>query len=983
MVPTPEESWQDGPGQGYDPEAVERKWQKLWYEKGIHRAVHEPGKPKFFIHFAYPGISGYLHVGHMRGFTYTDVVARYKRMTGHNVMFPVGTHGTGNQAISFANKVKKKDPRWIDYLKANGCTDEQLAKLEETQEVVRFFNSVYVNDYWKRFGFLADWDRFTCTIWPDYGKFIQWQFRKLHEKGYLVQKPYFATFCPNCGPVAVDPSETDIQKGGKAEKHEYTLLKFKFGKEFVMAATLRPETVFGQTNFWVDPEIEYAKVRVGHEVWIVSKPCAKKLKMQKEGVEEIGTISGKELVGKLCKAPVVEREIPILPSAFCDPNVGTGMVTSVPSDAPYDYQALVDLKKDKALQKSYGLDEKMVDELKPIPIIDTKGMGDTPAVKIVGEMGIKDQHDPKLEEATKVIYKSGFHMGTMKDNCAEYAGMSVEEAKEAIKKDMVGKGLADILHDLSEEVVCRCGTQVLIKRIDDQWFIGYSDKEWTETAKGHAEGMDISPRSYHDNLPGILDWFSDRACARLGNWLGTRFPLDERWIIEPISDSTIYPAFYVISTYTNSGQLKAETLTEAFFDHVFLGKGKAEEVSKAAGVDLALLKRIREDFSYWYPVDINLGGKEHQTVHFPVYVMNHVAIFPGTAWPKGILVNWWIVQKGGEGKISKSKGGAEPVPDAIKKFTVDALRLYYSHIASPFVDIEWDENGVMTYRQRLFSLWDMARNVMDAIHREDIKGVGRMGGNDPLDKWLLSRAHGHLKAIDASMEERDIKAGAHGVFFGMVNDLDWYLTRGGKDARTLREFFNILIRGMAPFTPHIAEELWEMFGNSPFVSTADFPKADERRIDLEAELREELLLWLIEDIQHIIKVIKKKPAKVRIYTSQSWRYKVWERVLKAGPEADMKALMKELMSEPALRAKGGEVNKYLGQAMKDVKRIKEEHRALATKVDELAMYSDLREFLKKKFECPFEVFSGEDASAPDPQKKKDKGSPLKPAIAIE
>ena len=975
---TPDEKSDEGPGKGYDPEAIEGKWQRLWYEKGLHRAVPSAGKPKFFIHFAYPGISGYLHVGHMRGFTYTDVVARYKRMMGYNVLFPVGTHGTGNQAISFANKVKKRDPKWIEYLKANGCTDEQMAKLEDAQEVVRYFNSVYVKEYWKRFGFLADWDRFTCTIWPDYNQFIQWQFRKLHGLDYLVQKPYYATFCPNCGPVAVDPSETDIQKGGKAEKHEYTLLKFKYGNEFVMAATLRPETVFGQTNFWVDPNIEYAKVRVGGEVWIVSKPCAKKLRMQKDGVEDVGVVSGRELVGKLCKAPVVDREIPILPSEFCDPNVGTGMVTSVPSDAPYDYQALVDLKKDKSLQKRYALDEKMIDDMRPIPIIDTKGMGDTPAVKIVQEMGITDQKDPKLEEATKVIYKSGFHMGTMKDNCGEYAGMSVEEAKEAIKRDMIDKGLADILHDLSEEVVCRCGTQVLIKRIDDQWFIRYSDKDWTERAKGHVQGMDINPRSYHDNLPGILDWFSDRACARLGNWLGTRFPFDERWIIEPISDSTIYPAYYIVSSYVNSGKLKPGSLTEAFFDHIYLGKGKAEDVAKAAKVDLALLEKVREDFRYWYPVDINLGGKEHQTVHFPVYIMNHVAIFPENAWPKGILVNWWIVQKGGEGKISKSKGGAEPVPNAIKRFTVDALRLYYSHIASPFIDIEWDEDNVMTYRQRILWIWDMAQAVLAKV-----RGHGKAGAMDTLDRWLMSRAHGQLKVIDRSMGDQDIKAGAHGVFFGMVNDLDWYLTRGGGNPEVLKGFFDLLIRAMAPFTPHIAEELWEMFGNGPFVSTAAFPVHDPKRLDHEAELHEELLLWLIDDIQHIIKVIKKRPTRVRMYTSQSWRYKVWERVLKAGPDADMKALMKELMADQALRAKGGEVNKYIGQAMKDVKRIKEEHKALATKVDELALYQKMRPFLEKKFECPFEVLSGEDPNATDPQKKKDKGSPLKPAIAIE
>jgi leucyl-tRNA synthetase len=180
---------------------------------------------------------------------------------------------------------------------------------------------------------MCDWRRLTSTIKPDYQKFIQWQFRKLMEKGLLIQKPYYAPACVSHGPVAIDASETDIQCGGSAETVEYTLLKFKCGDMYLMAATLRPETVFGQTNFWVNPNADYVKVRVGHEVWVVSEDAHFKLTYQLDDIEKIASVKGSELIGLKCLAPMVHREILTLPADFVDPEVGTGLVTSVPSDS--------------------------------------------------------------------------------------------------------------------------------------------------------------------------------------------------------------------------------------------------------------------------------------------------------------------------------------------------------------------------------------------------------------------------------------------------------------------------------------------------------------------------------------------------------------------------------------------------------------------------------------------------------------------------
>ena len=104
---------------------LQQKWQKQWEKAELGKAAVQKDKDKFFMIFAYPGISGFLHVGHMRGFSYTDAICRYERLKGKEVIFPVGTHASGNQAISFANKVKNKDPDWINYLLNNGCPQKK------------------------------------------------------------------------------------------------------------------------------------------------------------------------------------------------------------------------------------------------------------------------------------------------------------------------------------------------------------------------------------------------------------------------------------------------------------------------------------------------------------------------------------------------------------------------------------------------------------------------------------------------------------------------------------------------------------------------------------------------------------------------------------------------------------------------------------------------------------------------------------------
>ncbi len=953
---------------------VEAKWQKKWFDSDICHPQPKPDQKKFFLMFAYPGMSGYLHVGHMRGYTYSDVITRYKRMDGYNVLFPVGAHPSGNIAPAFSRKIERQIPGHIEMLKDNGCNDDDIERLKDPLEVVKFFSQIYIDDYWKKFGFLATYDCFTTTIDPGYQKFIQWQFRKLDKAGMLIQKPYFGSACLNCGPVAVDASETDISQGGGAEKQEWTLLKFKMGDEFVVAATLRPETVYGQTNFWANPDVEYVKARVDGETWIVSPQGAEKLSFQKDDVEIICKVPASEIIGKIVTAPVIERDIPILPSSFTDPDYGTGLVTSVPSDAPYDWIALVDLKNDPDTCKKFGIDNAMVKAIEPIPIIKSKGYGDNPGVEIVEKMGITDQNDPRLEEATKEIYKAGFHTGIMREICGEYAGLTVSVAKDQVKEMMLDIGVADIMHDLSEPVICRCGEKVIMKKIPDQWFIDYGNEEVTEAAKAFVPKMNIMPQEYKDNMPGALDWFKERACARLGNWLGTRLPMDDRWIIEPISDSTLYSAFYIITPYINNGQIKEDQLDDTFFNFVFLGKGEDASVSNDTGISIETLNRVRGDFEYWYPLDFNLGGKEHMTVHFPLFLMNHAAIMPEKHWPQGILVNWWI--SGKSGKMSKSKGGAEPIPDAASKFTVDGMRLYYSHIANPFVDVEWDEANVHNSRQRMDRVWNLANELMGVEGEPD----------EYLDSWLSSRMASNINYARTALDKFELREASNRIFFEIMADMKWYTRRGGNNPELIRKVLGAWTRLMAPFTPHMGEELWEMLGNNDLVSIASFPNESEFEMDEGVLMGEDYVRALQSDISGILKMTGMTPNRICLYTAPTWKkslFKMGLDILQNG-RIDMGQLMKSAMADPDMKQRSKEASAFAGRIMKDASKFSDSDKKKITEgFDESAVLCSASGFLSREFKCEIMAFQADSDDIYDPQNKKGGAFPFKPAIYVE
>lgn len=940
----------------FDSQGVEAKWLQAWASARVYdvkRGV--PGEKKFLLHFAYPGISGFLHVGHLRGFSYSDVFCRYKRMTGHRVLFPAGFHASGIPSVGLARKVERKDPDTLAYLANNGCPPEQIPKLADPKEVVRYFGHVYAEDYWRRFGYLIDWRTLCTTIDPGYNRFIQWQFRQLQERNLLVVKPHHGPFCPVDGAVAVDASETDISKGGNAEVNEYTILKFALPDGRILpCATLRPETVYGVTNLWLPPEETYAQVKVGDETWIVSLPAAEKLAGLRDdvdlGLDPHGKVSNlvetKSLFDQEAANPFTGAKVPVLAAAFVHPGRATGVVMSVPAHAPYDWQALREIRPDIA----------------PIVILRNPKAKGVPAEEAVRKHGVRSQADKAaLDAATEEVYADEFHGGEMLPNTNRLAGLKASQAKDEIKAILKQIGQLETLQDFSEDVICRCGKNVVVRKIPDQYFIRYSDAPLTEESKAHAATMRVFPEEYRRDLPQVLDWFGDRACIRKGSWLGTEFPFKPGWIVEPISDSTFYSAYYIVSPYVNDGRLKPEELTDAFFDHVVHGKGAAATPVWA---------EVRKDFEFWYPVDINLGGKEHKTVHFPPYIMNHVALVPPAMRPRGIFVNWWVTQRAGE-KISKSKGGAEPIPNAAKTYGVDAMRLYYCNVASAHVDIEWDPGVVHDYRAQVHRIYHLVRGHLDAPDTSSAPGV---------DDWLAHAWKGRLETATQAFEDYDLRTASNQLYYEFYNDLQWWRRRGGGRTPVATDILAQWVRSLAPITPFLAEELHESLGGKGLALASSFPQASTAA-SASAGARENFLKTVLDDLHSIIRVTQIKPKRVVVHTTPAWKVQAASAVAQAVARGERNPgdLIKRLLADPLVKPFAKDVPAFVNKSLKD----RQAAAANGASFDEFDVLSQARPFLEQELESPVEVHRADDAASPDPGRKRQLAAPGKPAIYVE
>lgn len=823
---------------------IEEKWQKAWEKARIFEADPDE-RQKFFLTVPYPYLNGNLHAGHTRTFTIGDAFARYMRMKGYNVLFPLGFHVTGTPIIGLAELIAKRDQRTLEvYTKYHDVPPQDLLTLTTPERIVEYFAREALSAL-KRIGYSIDWRRKFTTMDPAYQKFIEWQFWRLKELGLIEKGSHPVRYCPNDqNPV----EDHDLLTGEEASIVEFTVIKFRLENSDLIfpCATLRPETIFGVTNIWLKPS-KYVIARVDGEKWIVSREAFEKLKFMDRHVELVEEVDAKEFIGKKVIVPLVNRAVPIFGAEFVDMDNATGVVMSVPAHAPYDFVALRDLGAN----------------IEPIVIISS-GNKDVPAKEIVEELKIRDQNDPELEKATRILYKREFHTGVMLENTGKFAGMKVSEAKEKVEKELKDLKVGDVFYEFSEKpVVCRCGTKCVVKVVKDQWFLRYSDEGWKEKVLQHLDSMTIIPDYYKEEFRNKILWLKDKACARRKG-LGTRIPWDREWLIESLSDSTIYMCYYILAKFINSGQIKPENLTKEFLDYVLLGKGSLES-AKNSGLSEDLIKQVRREFEYWYPVDLRSSGKDLVANHLLFYLFHHVALFEKSLWPRAIAVNGYVSLEGQ--KMSKSKGPLLTMKRALETYGADVTRLYILHSAEYDSDADWKSREIEGLSANLERFYEL-------VKEQYLKGPAEV---TMLDRWLVSRFQRAVKEVTEAMDRLQTRRAVNFAFFEIMNLVRWYLRRGGKNLSLILDDW---IKLLAPFAPHVCEELWHLKHDS-FVSLERYPEFDPAKIDEEAEKAEKYLEQLVEDIKEVMKFVE-KPRIVYIHPAEEWKRRALEIAIEKG-----------------------------------------------------------------------------------------------------
>ena len=459
----------------------ELRVQKKWEAMKIWEVDPDPSKEKFFLNFPYPYMNGRLHLGHAFSLTKTEFTARFQRLQGKAVLYPFGFHCTGMPIASSAKKLReeiekfgnppvfptdappvveeKKEEQSAEAaqaakskgkkskLVAKGAAGTPMRQWEIMEKMVpeneiesfadpmkwlEYFPSYGVSDL-QAFGSAVDWRRsfITTSVNPFYDAFIRWQFNRLKEGGRIKFGKRPNVFSPSDGQVCADH---DRASGEGVGPQEYTLIKLLakqpypansplnheslVGRNVYLApATLRPETMYGQTNCFVLPEGKYGAFELKNgDVFVISQRSATNMAYQ-DFMTEYGkatpliTFTGQELLGLALSAPNATYEsIYVLPLMTISMGKGTGVVTSVPSDAPDDYAALRELQEKPLWREKFGLTAEMVEPFAVVPIIEIPGYGSTSAVTMCERLDIKSSKDKdKLKQAKDEVYLKGFN----------------------------------------------------------------------------------------------------------------------------------------------------------------------------------------------------------------------------------------------------------------------------------------------------------------------------------------------------------------------------------------------------------------------------------------------------------------------------------------------------------------------------------------------------------------------------------------------
>lgn len=537
---------------------------------------------------------------------------------------------------------------------------------------------------------------------------------------------------------------------------------------------------------------------------------------------KLGSVTGTHLIGSRVSAPLATFEhVYVLPMLSISMSKGTGVVTSVPSDAPDDFAVLREFQKKKALREKYNLTDEMVMAFSPVEIIEIPGYSKLSAKKAVEDMKINSMNDKnKLVLAKEMVYNKGFYEGVML--VGECKGMNVEKAKPIVKAKMIEDGQAVKYFEPEKRVVSRSGDECVVA-LCDQWYIAYGKEEQMKKIMAYIESSEFN--GYAKNVVNMfsktLEWLREWGCSRTYG-MGTRMPWDEQYLIESLSDSTIYMSYYTIAHFLQGDMngstpglldIKSDQLSDAEYDYIFLGLGEPDNLL----IEKSKLITMRESFQYWYPYDLRCSAKDLIKNHLTMSLYNHEFVFNTFAvdkdsknyLPKGYYCNGYVNID--NQKMSKSLGNFFSLREIVDKYSADAVRLT---LANGGDTIE-DANIVM----KEFDMAILKLTTLEQWMEEHFKLMEHMREDSTEDTEFFD------KVFENQMNEliiesynaydrilfRDVLKNA---FFNFISIKEEYLINCGTRGMRRDLFQKYMLNQvaiMSPLTPHFSEIMFDNY----------------------------------------------------------------------------------------------------------------------------------------------------------------------------
>lgn len=767
----------------YDFKSIEERWQKRWEENGTFKVSEDPKKDKYYVLEMFPYPSGRIHMGHVRNYTIGDVVSRFKRMQGFNVLHPMGWDAFGMPAENAAIQRAIHPAKWtwenIDYMRA------QLKKM----------------------GLSYDWDREVATCHEDYYRWTQWIFLKMYEMGLAYRKTAMVNWCETCNTVlANEQAEGGLcwrcdQPVDKKELEQWflritdyseellksceelvsgwpervlTMQKNWIGKSYgveinfplegsdesITVFTTRQDTLFGATFMSLAPEHQMAKsLSEGtpreKEVADFIQETLKETKIDRasEETEKKGVFTGRYAIN-----PVNGRKIPVWIANFVLMDYGTGAVMAVPA---HD-------QRDLDFAKKYDIPVKVV--IHPF--------------------------DSSLDESTmtEAHVEEGYLV-----NSGDFNGLKNKEAMDKIADYLQQKGI---------------GKRTVNYRLKD-WGISRQRYWGAPIPLVYCESCGIVPVPYEElpvPLPVNIELKNTNKLSLrdVEDFVSTKCPKcnGEAKRETDTMDTFICSSWYFLR-YTCAGYEKGPIDTKAV--------------------------------NYWMPVDQYIGGIEHAVMHllysrFFTRVLKDAGLVEVKEPFKNLLTQGMVLKDGTA--MSKSKGNIVDPDDIIKKYGADTARVFIIFASPPEKELDWNEKGVEGSYRFLNRIWRLVNNYCGDIKEINVD-EGALQELPPELKDIRRKTHQTIKKVTQDIGERFHLNTAISSIMELINSLyKWEIkVKDEKSLMVLTEAVLSSIVLLSPFAPHIAEEMWELMGKEGNILSHPWPSynpeiAREEEIDL-------------------------------------------------------------------------------------------------------------------------------------------------------